>query len=101
GLDQRPWTVANRGDRFARGYESLDELDRLRIHPQFVRIDDTTRQEQGVEFLRFGFVEGKINWKLRAPIRVVPRFNLAFLRRDQHRLCTSRVQGFTRLRHLR
>src|SRR6185436_3522169 len=45
-VDQGPGAVANRSDGFSRLYETANELHRLYVGAQRVRIDDATRQHQ-------------------------------------------------------
>jgi len=90
GLDQGPWAVADRGDRFARLGKGLDEADRLRHQSQLVRIADPAGQHQAGVVSRIGIgdrvrgLEGVGQFGV-----VVHRLHGIPLRRDQHRLPTG------------
>src|ERR1700712_171342 len=51
-----PWQVTPTG--FARGEEVFDELDRLRVGAQVVRVGDPAGQDEAVEFVGFRVADG-------------------------------------------
>src|ERR1700744_4745947 len=92
--------MADRCHRLAGIEERFSEGARLMVGPEVVGIHNAAWQEQRVKILRPGLVERDIDRQLFAPIRELPRADLAFLRRYDPGVRTGSIEGLARLRKL-
>jgi hypothetical protein len=84
------------GGRLAGVEESLRKRDRFRLHPKRVGVHDAARQEERVELLRLGFVEGDVDRELVSPVREVPSADVLIPGRDDARLGAGLVEHLAR-----
>jgi hypothetical protein len=75
--------MADRRHRLDGVEQRAHECDRLRQHPQRVGTHDAARQQQRVEVLRAGSIQGHVDRDLVAPVGEVPAACAFVLRLNQ------------------
>src|SRR5882672_199939 len=100
GFDDGPRTVTDHRHRLVLVEESLREPDRLWQHPELVGVHDAARQQQGVEILRPGPVERKVDRKLLTPGFEIPGDHAFAFRRHDGGLGAGLIESFAGVDHL-
>src|SRR3954465_12769866 len=90
--------MTNRGDRLVRIEKITDKLNRLRNHPELIRVGYSSRQQQSIKIAGIGLLQSHIDWKAVPFFKVVPSLHSAARRRKNLCLGTGRLKGFFRLR---
>ena len=81
---------------FAGVEECLRERHGLGLNPQRIKVDEAARQEQSIEFLRFGLIERNVDPELVTPFSEFPRADAFGLRRDDLALRASFIECLPR-----
>jgi hypothetical protein len=92
--------VTDRRHRLAGIEERLHKLDRLRLHPELVGIDNSARQQQRVVIIRPRFVEGRVHREFLPPICEDPTADLFVPWRHDVCYSASLVERPPRFDHL-
>src|SRR5215475_10370268 len=96
-FDYSPWTMADHCHRLARIEEGLHKVNRLRLHPQLVRIHHAAWQQQRIEFLHPSLLEVHINIKFVTPIPEVPAADMFAFGRHDARCSAGLVESLSGL----
>jgi hypothetical protein len=94
--------VADRADGLARLEETVDECNRVLVHPELVRVADAARQDERVVVvgIRVGHDLVDRMRGARLQLLLVQRRDLAVVERDELELRAGLLQGLPRLLQL-
>ena len=98
GLQQRPWSVADGGDRLAGVEELPDEVDGMLVHPQLVGVDGAARKQQRVVVVDRSVSDEAVDREGPRVLKVVvARRDLAVVDRQQLHLRAGALDRLARL----
>ena len=101
GLGQGPWAVADRGNGPARVHEVAHERDGGGVHPELVRVDRPTGQQERVELIGRRVVDAPVHGERPCILQIVVACSdLPVLDRQERDLCAFPVEGLPGLLEL-
>ena len=92
--------MTNRRHRFVFAEKMTRKFQRVFVGAERIRIQQSARDHQRIEFFRSRLVDGKIDIELVALVRVIHSLNLPRFQRDDFRFRAGFIERFARFSHL-